>query len=76
MASAWALDDAHSYEFCRILYPLLTGERSTARAFQKAKSHYAATHGFDETWAGLTLIGNSDSAEDRYDVAYLGSAKP
>lgn len=76
MASAWALDDTHCYEFCRILYSLLARERSTARAFQKAKSDYAATHGFDETWAGLTLIGNSDSAEDRYEVAYLGSVKP
>lgn len=76
VASAWALNDAHSYEFCRILFQLLAEERSTARAFQKAKSSYAATHAHDETWAGLTLIGNSDSARDRYDFAYLGSAEP
>lgn len=72
VASLWALDDQRSAAFCRHFYSLLPEQPSTLRAFWLAKAAYAREFGRDQNWSGLTIIGNSDSWEDRYAMSHLG----
>jgi CHAT domain-containing protein len=71
VASLWELNDLQSARFCSYLYTHLLEEASPAHAFRRAKDSYAQTFGRDETWAGLTIIGDADSWEDRFSPRYV-----
>ncbi len=76
VASLWELNDLQSARFCAYLYTYLLEEASPAHAFRRAKDSYARAFGRDETWAGLTIIGDGDSWEDRFSLRYLELPKP
>jgi CHAT domain-containing protein len=75
VASLWQLDDAKSVHFFSLLYEYVKEGGSLARAFKRAKDSYSDAFGYDATWAGLTILGNTESWEDRYSPLFVAEGR-
>lgn len=71
VASHWEMRDDSLRILLGHYYAGLAGGKGVAKAFQEAKRAYAEVFGRDDTWAGVTLIGDADDLTDAFNVSHL-----
>lgn len=71
IASYWEMRDDSLRTLLGYYYAGLAGGKGVAKAFYEAKRAYSEVFGRDDTWAGVTLIGDADDLVDAFNVSHL-----
>lgn len=71
IATLWEVENSSAREFFRFYYTFIAGGDAPARAYRRAKQDYEKQYGRDGTSAGIVVLGDADSDQDRQDLRHL-----
>lgn len=71
IATLWEVENSSTRGFFRSYYAFIAGGDAPARAYLRAKQHYEKQYGRDGTSAGIIVLGDADSDQDRQDLRHI-----